>query len=138
MTDYLSELVWEKSNSPLSRKEWIKNIWNEFEKLYPIRITKASFPSTIEDYKNLKSHRNGSNDFIDYLKGLPSQLEFPFFYDDILQCWKIIGADTNRTDEFQMKNFDFWYWHCLVYALIQIGEEEKIEGRFLGKWKENE
>lgn len=136
MTDYLAKLVWDKSNSSLSRKDWIKNIWNEFEYLYPIRITKSSLPKTFDDFNTTKPYRNGSNDFIDYLQGLPPLLDFPYTYEEILKCYTDVGRDITKEDENNKRDFDFWYWHCLVYALIKIGEEEKIEGRFLGKWKE--
>jgi len=121
MITYLSELVWKESDTSLSRKDWIQSIWKEFENAYPIRITKSSY----------SNYHIGSKDFVNYLQGLPSLINFPFTYQDIIKCYQDIGIDTSNMDEDSISDLNTYYWHFLSYGLLKIAEEEKIQGRFV-------
>ena len=69
---------------------------------------------------NQRRYPNESERLADYLQGLPSSINTPFNYCDIIKFFQFVGLVDDRTTEKEMDKYLSDYWRIVAVRLNQL------------------
>jgi hypothetical protein len=90
------------------------------------QLKKSLYSEGCFDAYNLKRYGTYQNCLSNHLQGLPSYINIPFYYCDIIELAKKLGSLPEKSTEKQENKICTNYWNYMAAKLIQWAKKHKV------------